>query len=67
MSHIDNRLQQQPSPVSSPGSTTKLALFDQVLARVLARQADHALHLGFHRQAEHLAQRAEELRTGAVR
>ena len=35
---------------------------DQVLARVLARQADHALHLGFHRQAEHLAKRAEELR-----
>ena len=36
--------------------------FDQVLARLLDRQADHALHLGFYLQAERLAQRAAELR-----
>ena len=47
---------------SSQQSTAGLEAFDQVLARVLDRQADHALHLGYHVQAERLAERAAELR-----
>lgn len=36
-----------------------------ILARRLDRLADHNLHLGFHRTAEVLANRAAQLREGA--